>query len=256
MSKLKCFLIQYDIIWEDKISNINYINSLLENLNPVNSAIFLPEMFNTGFSMNAPLIAEDMQGQTCTWMRKIAEKFNCLVAGSLAIKENSKYYNRFLWYFPDGSCKYYDKKHLFRMGEEEQTYTQGEKRIIIEFNGFRFLPIICYDLRFPVWIRNKNEYDVIVCCASWPESRQNTWNTLLRARAIENQCYALGINRIGNDPNIKYCGDSQFINFKGECIESADCKKSIITREIDSEILQKFRIDFPVWKDMDSFELS
>lgn len=255
---LNCYLVQFDIVWENRSINLLKISDLLRNPNPINSLILLPEMFNNGFSMNIEVVAENMDGPTLQWMQETASSYNSIVAGSLVIKENSNYYNRFIWCFPDGKYKYYNKRHLFRMEDEEKYYSPGAERVIVEYMGFKFLPIICYDIRFPVWIRNKNDYDVIVCSANWPISRYNAWNTLLKARAIENQSYVLAANRIGKDnKDTQYCGESLAIDFIGETMAIASEQSDIvITIQLDLEELKKFRSSFPAWKDADSFQIN
>jgi len=250
-------LIQFDVEWEVPARNMSIIEKILEQSKPFDSVIVLPEMFNSGFTMNVGKIAETMNGITVNWMVNTAKRYSSVIAGSLIIEENNTYYNRFLWTFPDGTYQYYDKRHLFRMGGEAELFSNGKERIIINYKGFRIIPLICYDLRFPVWSRNCNDYDIIVYSASWPASRQNVWNTLLKARAIENQAFVMGINRTGTDFNgINYKGQSQFVDFKGDVIKSAESVgEFILTADLDKKELELFREKFPVWKDADSFRL-
>lgn len=254
---MNCYLLQHDIMWENPGQNMSGILRFLNELEiQKNSLLVLPEMFVTGFSMNAAGIAQTMDGEVVNWMKDVASRFQVLLAGSVAVKDSGNFYNRFLWVFPDGSLQYYDKKHLFSPGGENDIYTAGNERKIINYQGFRILPQICYDLRFPVWSRNKNDYDVLVYAANWPTARENAWNSLLVARAIENQAYVLGVNRIGSGNNIPCCGNSQIIDFKGDIIEKADKDNTeTLFAQLNLHELKLYREKLAFWKDADNFEL-
>jgi omega-amidase len=252
---MKFNLLQYNIVWEDIESNLKFLTKQLENLPVDNSIILLPETFSTGFSMNADKLAQAMNGSAVQWMQLNAKKYNCIIAGSLLIKENKYFYNRFVWAFPDSTLRYYNKRHLFRMGGENKNFKSGQERVIIEWQGVKILPLICYDLRFPVWSRNLNDYDIIVYSANWPLSRINAWQTLLKARAIENQAYVLAVNRVGADgENVIYGGNSLALDFKGETIElGSQVGEQVISVSIDIQKQEEFKNTFPVWKDADDF---
>jgi predicted amidohydrolase len=255
---INCCLVQFDIDLENKTNNLSKIDKLLKGTSSKNSVIFLPEFFNGSYPENLKIGAEDMSGPTVNWMSEKAVRYNSVIAGSLIIKEENEFYNRFIWCFPDGKIQYYNKRHMFCIDGEENLLSPGKKRVVIEYQGIRFCPIVCYDIRFPVWLRNKNDYDVIVCSANWPLNRKNVWNTLLRARAIENQSYVIGINRIGTDGfGTLNCGESQVIDFQGNIIQIADKSSETILRiNLDIDKLFKFRNSFPVWKDADDFQIN
>jgi len=221
--------------------------------------IVLPEMFSTGFTMNASALAEPVHGESVEWMRHTAAKKKCVVTGSLIISENGNFYNRLIWMKPDGNFYHYDKRHLFRLAHEEKTFTSGESKLIVELNGWKIFPLVCFDLRFPVWSRRTKDsgYDVLLYVANWPERRVTAWNQLLIARAIENQCYAVGVNRVGNDGNsIYHSGESAVINYKGENICGINPHEEIIeTVELHKEELQEFRSSLPFLEDADSFTI-
>jgi len=254
---MKLTLIQSDIIWENKLRNLEKLGGLISATSPGSDIIILPEMFNTGFSMNPAELAESPNSVTFNWMRDIAAKLNSGVCGSYIVSENKNFYNRWIFVSPDGEVWKYDKRHLFSIGGEEALFTRGEERIVFKFRGIRICPNVCYDLRFPVWSRNRNDYDLLINSANWPESRRVVWTTLLKARALENQCYVAGVNRIGTDgPGIKYCGDSMILGPKGEIIaEGKQNLESFITGEISIDELSDFRIKFPVSNDGDNFTI-
>lgn len=216
----------------------------------------LPEMFSTGFCTKPEGVAESADSETLHWMQRKAVERNCAVAGSVAVQENGKYYNRFYFVHPDGSVQHYDKKHLFTYGGEDKRFTAGTQRVVVNYRGVRILLEVCYDLRFPVWSRNLGDYDMILYVASWPTPRVDAWSALLRARAIENQCYVAGVNRMGTDPACEYSGGSAIIDPYGKTM--AECPwscESEVTAEIDMEKLAAFREKFPVLNDADSFSL-
>jgi predicted amidohydrolase len=257
MQNLNITLIQSDLHWEDKERNLEMFSGKIALINDLTDLIILPEMFTTGFSMQPEKFAEPMDGRTVSWMKEEAMKKKCVVTGSFICEENGKHYNRLVWMRPDGSCSVYDKRHLFSMGDENNHYTVGTKKIIEELKGWKICPLICYDLRFPVWARNTAHYDLLIYIASWPERRSHPWKTLLMARAIENQCYVAGLNRVGNDVNeIYHSGDSALINFKGEIISSIPAhKEATQTISLSYGELEEFRKVFPVLKDADRFEI-
>ena len=219
MDELKITLLQVPIAWENKEENLRFFSAKIAAIEAPTDLILLPEMFSTGFSMNSALLAETMEGATVNWMKEQAAKKSCVLCGSLIIEENSAYYNRLIWMYPDGSFEVYNKRHLFRMAKENEHYTEGNKKLIVEFKGWKICLLVCYDLRFPVWSRrtSNENYDVLVYVANWPERRIYAWKSVLVARAIENQAYVVGLNRIGKDGNnIEYSGDSIVLNFLGE----------------------------------------
>jgi len=245
-------LIQSDIIWEDVTSNLeNY----QDKINQIESTdlIILPEMFTTGFSMNPKGISETMSGKTVQWMKDNASKMNSAICGSIIIEEDGKYFNRFIWVNPDGSIHHYDKKHLFT--GEDKNYTAGNEKIIIEYKGWKICPLICYDLRFPVWSRNTEDYDLLIYVANWPKQRKSAWKSLLVARAIENQCYVIGVNRVGKDNNSYYSGESSLINALGETLYINSHVEEIFSTVITKYELNKVRDAFPFLNDKDNFKI-
>lgn len=259
MKDLNITLIQTSLHWENIDKNLEMFEQKISSIQEATDLIILPEMFLTGFTMNAASSAEDMNGKAVQWMRKTAKEKNCPIVGSLVIKETGHFYNRLVWMFPDGNYKTYDKRHLFRMAEEQQTYTAGNEKIIVELNGWKICPLICYDLRFPVWSRNQAsmQYDALIYVANWPERRSYPWKQLLIARAIENQCYVIGVNRIGNDGNSVYhSGDSMVLNLKGEIIsKTKPHEESIETVSLSFSALEEYRKIFPVALDGDKFSI-
>ncbi len=270
MDDLKVTLLQSDLFWEDIDRNLELFTRKMASIKESSDLIVLPEMFNTGFTMNAKILAEQMGGKTMSWMQQQSREKKCVLTGSLILEERGNYYNRLLWIRPDGTYEIYDKRHLFRMAEEDTYFTPGNKRIIIELKGWKICPLICYDLRFPVWSRNrfrdqesvshtcKAEYDVLLYTANWPERRNYAWKSLLPARAIENQAYVLGLNRIGNDGNnIPYSGDSVVLNFKGETVSTIKTNEEAIeTVSLNYQDLEEFRKIFPVGLDTDAFTIN
>ncbi len=259
MEDLKVTIVQTALAWEDIDANLNAFGKKLETIVPGSTDIIvLPEMFSTGFTMNAKALAEAMDGKAVKWMTKQAAEKKCVITGSLVIKDGSHFYNRLIWMRADGTFETYDKRHLFRMGEENNTYSAGNKRIIVEVKGWKICPLVCYDLRFPVWCRNINqEYDLLVFVANWPEVRNYPWKQLLIARAIENQVYLAGVNRIGKDGNdFNHTGDSAVINYKGFIISKTKAsKESVETVIISYKELEEFRKIFPVAMDADKFRI-
>ncbi len=257
MDKMSIALVQADLSWEDAASNRRLFDDILDNLHDKVDLIILPEMFSTGFSMNSTLLAEELSGETIAWMHDRASALGSVITGSLIIRENDQFFNRLIWMRPDGSMDWYDKRHLFRMGRENQFYSPGKHRLITELKGWRICPLICYDLRFPVWSRNRHDTDLLIYVANWPASRRRVWNTLLKARAIENQVYVAGVNRVGSDgEGIIYHGDSCLINARGEVISGMDGNFPGVTiSEIDPVDLLAFRKKFPIGDDADEFTI-
>lgn len=253
---LKVTVLQTDIVWEDAVANRKCIEKLVEGQEDTDLFV-LPEMFSTGFSMNPVEIAEKEEGETLQWMRRMAEEHRCALAGSLSVSESGMFYNRCYFVCPDGTIHRYDKRHLFTFGGEDKRYIPGGKRVIVSYGGFRILLQICYDLRFPVWSRCRNDYDVAIYVANWPVGRREVWDILLRARALENQCYVVGVNRTGHDPQCSYNGGSVIINPYGKLMASCeDDKEETASAVLAREPLDTFRKHFPVLGDGDDFNLS
>lgn len=254
---LSITLIQTDIHWQDAPRNRNALAEKITNT-PPSDLILLPEMFSTGFSMQSKELAEDMDGPTVNWMRRMAESTGAVICGTLIIREAGKFYNRLLWVLPDGAVQFYDKHHLFRMAGEDTAYSAGQGRLLVDLNGWRLLPLVCYDLRFPLWSRNKpGYYDVLLYLANWPLRRISHWDTLLAARAIENQSYCIGLNRTGQDGDgIRYPGHSAVYDFAGQPLVQLEDNETIRRVALDRSSLELYRQKFPVWKDADRFDLS
>ena len=257
MDNLKITLFQGYLFWEKPDKNLQNISLRLSGIREKTDLIILPEMFSTGFTMNAAELAEPMNGKTMQWMHKIAAQYDCVVTGSLIITEKGKYYNRLVWMRPDGSYNCYDKRHLFALGKENETYTPGTKKLIVELKGWKICPVICYDLRFPVWLRNVGEaYDLLLIVANWPERRALHWRTLIPARAVENQTYVIGVNRVGHDGNeIYHSGDSTCIDPNGNVVYYKRDEEDVYTFTVNADELIKARRAFPFLKDADKFEI-
>lgn len=254
MENLKVTLVQQVITPNDPQANLDNLAQAMQAL-PPSDLIVLPEVFTTGFCASARHHAEAVGGRAYQWMHAQAARHQAVVTGSLVVKEGDTYFNRLVWMRPDGTYAEYDKRHLFRMAGEHTRYTMGARRVLVELNGWRILPLICYDLRFPVWSRNRNDYDVAIYVANWPSSRALHWNRLLQARAIENLSYVLGVNRVGMDEaGQHYAGDSSAYSPTGELIATSQ-EAELISLEIYAERLQEYRERFPAHLDMDNFEL-
>jgi omega-amidase len=258
MQPLTITLIQANLIWENKAANLQMLEEKINSIAVPTEVVVLPEMFTTGFSMQPKKFAETMQRETIAWMKKIATTKNIILTGSVIIEEDNKYYNRLIWMLPNEQYGYYDKRHLFGFANEDEHYTAGSKRLIAQVKGWKINLQVCYDLRFPVWARqaNADEYDIILYVANWPERRSHPWKTLLTARAIENQCFAIGVNRVGNDGNnIYHSGNSMVIDPLGnELYHKAD-DEDIFTITLQKDTLQDVRNKFPFLKDADEFRL-
>jgi predicted amidohydrolase len=257
MENLKITLFQGYLFWENIDKNLQNISLRLSGIREKTDLIILPEMFNTGFTMNAEKLAEPMNGKTMIWMHKIANQFECVVTGSLIIKEGDNFYNRLIWMRPDGKYQYYDKRHLFTMAKEHLTYTAGKSKLIVELKGWKICPVICYDLRFPVWLRNVDEaYDLLIVVANWPERRALHWRTLIPARAVENQAYVIGLNRVGHDGNeIYHSGDSTCISPNGNVIYYKRDEEDVYTFTIVANEIAKTRQALPFLNDADVFNI-
>jgi len=245
-------LVQSALYWENIEKNLSSFEEKLNNIGQTD-LIILPEMFSTGFSMNASALAESMDGAAVNWMRKTAAKKNSAITGSLIIREGGKFYNRLIFMRPDGSLEQYDKKHLFTMAKEEETYTAGTEKIIIDYLGWKICPLICYDLRFPIWNRNLEDYDLAIYVANWPDRRSYHWRSLLTARAIENQCYVAAVNRVGTDgKDLYYSGHSSLIDPTGEAIYQKADAEDIQQIDLNKEYLIEIRTKLPFLKDRDN----
>ncbi|HWW39792.1 nitrilase family protein [Pedobacter sp.] len=259
ISNLKITVFQAYLFWENIEKNLQNLSLRLSSgVKEKTDLIVLPEMFSTGFSMNAEALAEEMGGRTMEWMKNTAQRYDCVVTGSIIIKENDHYYNRLIWMLPEGNYQYYDKHHLFGMGEENKHYTPGEKKVIVELKGWKIRLSTCYDLRFPVWLRNKNaEYDILLIVASWPDKRTAHWKALIPARAIENQSYVIGVNRVGHDgKEVYHSGHSMCIDPLGNTVYYKPEDEDLYTFSIGHEELVKIRRNFPFLQDADDFTLS
>ena len=281
MASLTITTIQTNLVWENKAANLQLLENKINDLEEKTEIIILPEMFSTGFSMQPKLFAETMEGETVHWMKTVAAKHKVILTGSIIIVENEQYYNRLFWMLPNGQFGYYDKRHLFAFADEDNHYSSGNKRLIASVKGWKINLQICYDLRFPVWARNKvitlekpvltseinlpetendittnPEFDILIYVANWPERRSHAWKTLLCARAIENQCYVFGVNRVGRDGNnINHSGNSLVIDPLGEVLYHVADEEDIFTIILQKEELEEVRTKFPFWKDGDDFNL-
>jgi omega-amidase len=251
---LKVTLVQPDMVWENNLANLAKIESMLSNIGQTD-VIVLPEMFTTGFTMKVNELAEAMNGPAVEWMKELAVKKQAAMAGSLIITEEGNFYNRLVWVTPDQEINWYDKRHLWSVGEEHLHFTPGDRRITVEWKGWKIRLLICYDLRFPVWSRNHDDYDLLIYVANWPAPRHHVWKNLLTARALENQSYCIGVNRIGKDGmGLEYLGDSGCIDARGEATWLGPDEK-IDTFTLSLQQLNSFREKFPILRDKDSFSL-
>ena len=272
MNTLTITLIQSKLHWEDKRANLDMLSAKIDSIKEKTEVVVLPEMFSTGFSMNTEFLAESMNGETIQWMKKTAAAKNIILTGSIIVedtpensKEGKKYFNRLIWMLPNGEYGYYDKRHLFAYGSEDLHYSPGNKRLIASVKGWKINLLVCYDLRFPVWSRQsalpgngeRPEYDLLVYVANWPQRRNHAWKTLLQARAIENQSYVVGVNRVGEDgTGIFYSGDSMIIDPLGNILYDKENEEDIFTYTLQKEKLNEIREKFPFWKDADLFNIN
>lgn len=254
-------ILQTNLLWEDQPANLQRLEQKINGIKEKTEIVVLPEMFNTGFSMRPEILAETMDGETVQWMKRIARAKRIILTGSLIIKEAGKYYNRLIWMLPDGRYGFYDKRHRFAFAGEDLHFTAGNKRLIASVKGWKINLLVCYDLRFPVWARQQAqeeepEFDLLVYVANWPAKRNTAWKTLLQARAIENQSYVVGVNRVGKDGNeIDYAGDSMIIDPLGEILYQKKDEEDVFTITLEKDHLQTVREKFPFWKDADSFRV-
>jgi len=262
MSSLTLTIIQTDLVFENKAANLERLKTKIENIEQRTEIVVLPEMFSTGFSMQPQLFAETMEGETVQWMKDIAETNKIIVTGSIIIEKDGQYFNRLIWMLPNGQLGYYDKRHLFAYGEEDKYYTGGNKRLIASVKGWKINLLICYDLRFPIWSRqqsgvNETEYDLLIYVANWPERRSHAWKTLLCARAIENQCFVVGVNRVGKDnKSIYHSGNSLVIDPLGQVLYHMADEEDVFTITLQKEDLDKAKTQFPFWRDADDFTIN
>ena len=258
LSNLKITVFQAYLFWENVDKNLQNLSLRLSSgVKEKTDLIVLPEMFNTGFSLNSELLAEEMNGKTMDWMAEVARTYDCVVTGSIMIKENGNYYNRLIWMTPEREYTYYDKRHLFSMGKEDDHYTAGDEKVIVELKGWKIRLAICYDLRFPVWIRNQGaEYDLLLIVASWPDQRMSHWRALIPARAIENQSYVVAVNRVGHDGNqVYHSGHSMCIDPFGNTVYYKPEDEDLYTFSIGYEELVKIRRAYPFLPDADNFTI-
>ncbi len=259
MSTLTITTIQTDLIWQDKAANLQMLEEKIDSISEKTEIVVLPEMFSTGFSMLPESLAETMDGETVEWMSRLSKRNGVIITGSIIIEEDGCFYNRLIWMLPNGSYGHYDKRHLFAFADEDKNYTPGNKRLIASVKGWKINLQICYDLRFPVWARqqsdeNEPEYDLLINVANWPNKRIHAWKTLLCARAIENQCYVVGVNRVGTDGNgVYHSGNSIIIDPLGEVLYHMADDEDIFTITLQKEKLTEVRERFPFWKDRDQF---
>ncbi|WP_372768505.1 amidohydrolase [Lutibacter sp.] len=256
-NNLKVVIIQANLVWENPIQNrLNFtekINQIKEQVD----LIILPEMFTTGFSMQPQKIGDTMHGETVKWMRKIASEKDTAITGSVIIFENNNFYNRFLFVHPSGEINFYDKRHLFTLAGEDKVYESGKEKLIVNYKGWKICPLVCYDLRFPVWARNVEAYDLLIYVANWPKTRIAAWDTLLKARAIENMCYTIGVNRVGVDANnYEYNGHSAALNSLGEqVVETQEKQEETVVFTLDKNHISEIRNKLGFLNDRDIFEI-
>lgn len=257
MQTLKITTFQAYLYWENTEKNLKNLSLRLGAIRENTDLIILPEMFNTGFTMNPGNLAEDADGPTIKWMHEHAKKYNCVITGSMAFKEGDRFYNRLIWMRPDGTFEHYDKRHLFTPGGEDKVYSAGTKRLVVELNGWKINLAICYDLRFPVWLRNVNyEYDILLLVANWPDKRSMHWKMLIPARAIENQSFVVAVNRVGHDgKEVYHAGDSMCIDPEGKTIYYKPEDQDLYTFSINKESLEKVRSLMPYNHQADTFTI-
>ena len=256
-NKLNIALVQTDNVWEDIDQNLNNLSLKIATIANDIDVIILPELFSTGFTMKAEEVAEQMDGKSVEWMKQLSKSKDCLLIGSLIINDDSNIYNRLIVAFPNGDLKHYDKRHLFSFAGEDKVFAQGKTRLVFEYKGFKICPLICYDLRFPVWARNTEEIDILLYVANWPVARIQSWDILLKARAIENLCYSIGVNRVGVDNNnLVYSGNSAVYDAIGNTLlDFEEGKEGIKSISLDKEYITKTRNKFGFLEDKDVFEI-
>lgn len=255
MQDLTLTLIQPDMLWQSPTENRQMYAALMDRYATQTELVVLPEMFSTGFTMDSRTAAEPMGGVTCQWLQQQAQDRGIAICGSIAVTENGEFYNRMIWTYPDGRQVHYDKRHLFRMAGEHERYQAGSERVVVEYKGWQILLQVCYDLRFPVFSRSRNDYDLALYVANWPAARRQPWRKLLQARAIENLCYVAGVNRVGSDANgHDYSGDSMLVDFKGDLlVDHPPGEVFCETYSLSAADLADFKEKFPAWMDSDQF---
>jgi omega-amidase len=254
---MKIALIQTSLAWENPIENRSHLAQKITGFMEDVDLIVLPEMFSTGFTMNPKAIAETMQGETVSWLQHMAKAKNCAIIGSLVIEEKGNFYNRLVFVFPTGEIQHYDKRHLFTLAGEDKVYTSGTQKLIVDYKGFKICPLVCYDLRFPVFARNVENYDVLIYVANWPKPRVNAWDILLKARAVENMCYTIGVNRIGTDANKhEYSGHSQAVDFLGNYLLEPQESEGVFIVELNKDQVVETRKKLSFLNDRDNFTIS
>lgn len=256
-NELNISLVQLDIRWEDMELNFRRIEELVDNNQFDADLILLPEMFSTGFTMHPERVASEASNvRVINWMKAFSARKMATVAGSMAYYDSGKYYNRLLVVSPSGLWTHYNKRHLFRMAGEHKVYESGKEPVTVEIEGWKVALFVCYDLRFPVWSRNLNQYDLAIYVANWPHKRRVIWQTLLKARAIENQCFVAGVNRVGKDPSESYSGFSALIDYQGRVLKKGkEDQESVVNETICFSKLNEFKKNFPAWMDADGFEI-
>ena len=253
---MKIALVQTSLIWENPTENRSHLAKKITGFMEEVDLIVLPEMFSSGFTMNPKVVAETMQGETILWLQHLAKAKNCAITGSLVIEEKGNYYNRLVFVFPTGEIKTYDKKHLFSLAGETEFYAAGKDKLVLEYKGYKICPLICYDLRFPVFSRNVENYDVLLYVANWPKPRVNAWDILLKARSVENMCYTIGVNRIGKDHNHhEYVGHTQVIDFLGDYVLEPQEADAVFIVELNKAKLIETRNKLAFLNDRDRFEI-
>lgn len=259
-ANLRVTVVQTELAWQDAPANRAHFESLIQPLAGQTDLIVLPEMFTTGFTMAAGEMAEPVDGPSTRWLRTMAARVNATITGSILTRDGGRYFNRLIWMRPDGTFASYDKRHLFRMAREQEHFAAGRERLIVDTGGWKICPLVCYDLRFPVWSRNRlgteKEYDVLIYVANWPDRRRHAWQTLLRARAIENLSYCIGVNRVGKDAKgLDYAGDSAVVDFLGQPLVEKSATEFVATVSLDRAALDAFRAKFPAHLDADGFSI-
>ena len=253
---MKIALIQSSLFWENPIANRNNFEEKINGITEKVDLIVLSEMFTTGFTMNPEDVFETMQGETILWLQSLAKAKFSAIMGSLIIKENDNFYNRLVFVFPSGEIQFYDKRHLFTLAGEDKVYTSGKEKLIVDYLGWKICPLVCYDLRFPVFARNLEDYDLLIYVANWPKPRINAWDILIKARSVENMCYTIGVNRIGFDNNnFEHVGHSQAIDFLGNYVLEPQETEDVFIVELNKEKLLETRKKLGFLNDKDSFEL-
>ncbi|NJM79835.1 MAG: nitrilase family protein [Flavobacterium sp.] len=253
---MKIALFQTELIWENPKGNRDLIQKYIDSFKEAYDLLVLPEMFTSGFTMNPENVAETMNGETMNWLKLIAKQKNFAITGSLVIEENGNYFNRMIFVFPNGNVEYYNKRHLFTLAGEDKVYQKGKEKVIVSYNNWKICMQVCYDLRFPAFARNMEEYDLLLYVANWPKPRINAWNTLLKARAIENMCYTIGVNRIGEDSNnLEYSGNSQVNDYLGKELLNCEANQGLFLIEIDKETMLETRKKLNFLNDRDVFSI-